>query len=141
MSYRCGGQRRTVEFGCGVVIRGHPTEVNKKSQRHCRICPECKGCYKPSEFNKTDGDANGWGGYRGIRKANEKVMNIFGDGNDLGRVKVKSGNLEEATRMLKEGEAEFINDPTKEVPIEKAIKVVELDDLNDVDAILKWLEK
>ena len=41
-TYSSGGQRRTVETPCGWICQGHPTEVNKKFERHKRYCNKCQ---------------------------------------------------------------------------------------------------
>ena len=58
-----GGQRRTLEAGCGYKCVGHPTEVNKKYLLHKRYCKECgESETEPPEFNKEAGNMNGWKG-------------------------------------------------------------------------------
>jgi hypothetical protein len=61
-----GGQRRTLEAGCGYRSIGHPTEVNKKYLIHKRYCKECRGDteYQAPEFNKEAANMNGWKGVR-----------------------------------------------------------------------------
>ena len=41
-NYRNGGQRRTMGTPCGWICQGHPTEVNKKFERHKRYCNVCQ---------------------------------------------------------------------------------------------------
>lgn len=58
-----GGQRRTLEAGCGWRCVGHPTEVNKKYKIHRKYCKTCGECeYQAPEFNKEGANMNGWKG-------------------------------------------------------------------------------
>jgi hypothetical protein len=58
-----GGQRRTLEAGCGYRCVGHPTEVNKKYLLHKRYCKECGDTeYQAPEFNRDAANINGWKG-------------------------------------------------------------------------------
>jgi len=65
-SVNFGGQRRTAELGCGFTIRGHPNEVNKRTEIHMRHCAVCKASnITIPEYNKTNADINGWSGLNG----------------------------------------------------------------------------
>lgn len=59
-----GGQRRTMEAGCGWRCVGHPQEVNGKWEIHRRYCKDCMDTQTEvmPEFNKTAGLMNGWKG-------------------------------------------------------------------------------
>jgi hypothetical protein len=58
-----GGQRRTIEAGCGWRCVGHPQEVNKKYLIHKRYCNDCgESEYDAPEFNKEGANMNGWKG-------------------------------------------------------------------------------
>ena len=60
-----GGQRRTIEAGCGFRCVGHPTEVNKKYLLHKKYCKDCGETeYQAPEFNKEGANTNGWNGVR-----------------------------------------------------------------------------
>jgi|LakMenE01Jun11ns_1017448.scaffolds.fasta_scaffold9925744_2 hypothetical protein len=63
-TYTKGGQRRTIQMSCGHIICGHPTEANKKYERHLRVCEDCKGTgvEKMPSFDKVAGVNNGWKG-------------------------------------------------------------------------------
>ena len=79
-----GGQRRTIETGCGWKCVGHPTEVNKKYLRHRRYCKDCIDNNKVDElpeFNKEGGKINGWKGIT-IRsqKPNQMLTTAFVEG-------------------------------------------------------------
>ncbi len=62
--YNRGGQRRTIQAGCGWCRTAHPTEVNRLYILHKKHCKE--GCgsteYEAPEFNKIAGNMNGWKG-------------------------------------------------------------------------------
>lgn len=62
--YQKGGQRRTIETGCGWRCVGHPTEVNKKYILHKKYCKDCgdNNTDKLPEWNKEAGLMNGWKG-------------------------------------------------------------------------------
>jgi hypothetical protein len=60
-----GGQRRTLEAGCGWRCVGHPTEVNKKYKLHRKYCKTCGEVeYQAPEFNREGANMNGWNGVR-----------------------------------------------------------------------------
>jgi hypothetical protein len=70
--YNRGGQRRTIEAGCGYRIVGHPQEVNAKFSRHKKYCINCKNLNIETnttnndivlpKFDKDAGTMNGWKG-------------------------------------------------------------------------------
>lgn len=75
-----GGQRRTSVMYCGKTIRGHPTEVNKISTIHFRVCKVCNpdgDKYEAIEFNKTVATENGWGGLNGNRTIGVNTTKSF----------------------------------------------------------------
>ena len=39
--YITGGQKSTIVAPCGKTYIGHPTETDKKFQRHIRYCEKC----------------------------------------------------------------------------------------------------
>jgi hypothetical protein len=75
-----GGQRRTIEAGCGWCCVGHPTEVNKKYLRHKRYCNDCKEITAIlPKFNKNL--INGWkGNFSESQKPNQLISSVFVDG-------------------------------------------------------------
>jgi|688.fasta_scaffold68860_2 hypothetical protein len=62
MSFQKGGQRRTIETGCGWTCRKSPREADALFRMHRRHCELCKGSGDLPEFNRVNGKANGWGG-------------------------------------------------------------------------------
>ena len=80
--YHRGGQRRTIEAGCGWRCFGHPNEVDKKYLRHRRHCSSCKeNTDKLTEFNKEAGLINGWkGNTNRHQKPNQMLTTAFVDG-------------------------------------------------------------
>lgn len=87
--YQKGGQRRTIEAGCGWRCVGHPTEVNKKYARHKRVCKDCKesnSLAELPEFDKTAGLVNGWKGITNRNQQPNQMLTtayIDGERNDL----------------------------------------------------------
>jgi hypothetical protein len=82
MSFHRGGQRRTIETGCGWRCVGHPTEVNKKYLIHKRFCNECKDSKTIlPEYSVEAGLINGWSGLTGNLEQTNKIMTTtFVDG-------------------------------------------------------------
>ena len=82
MSFQKGGQRRTIETGCGWRCVGHPTEVNKKFLIHKRYCKDCNNNISVlPEYNKEAGLINGWSGLNGNLEQTNKIMTTtFVDG-------------------------------------------------------------
>lgn len=74
-----GGQRRTIEAGCGWRCFGHPNEVDKKYLRHRRYCSSCKeNPVELPEFNKVAGLINGWkGNTNRHQKPNQMLTTAF----------------------------------------------------------------
>jgi hypothetical protein len=67
-SVNFGGQRRTAQLTCGFIIKGHPTEVDKKTKLHWRYCDVCDMKDKDKtipEYSAVNGGINGWGGLNG----------------------------------------------------------------------------
>jgi hypothetical protein len=67
-SVNFGGQRRTAQLTCGFIIKGHPTEVDKKTKLHWRYCDECDMKDKDKtipEYSAVNAGINGWGGLNG----------------------------------------------------------------------------
>lgn len=62
-TFNKGGQRRTIEAGCGWRCVGHPTEVNKKFILHKKYCKFCGSHTDLPDFDKTAGNMNGWKGH------------------------------------------------------------------------------
>lgn len=96
--YSKGGQRRTIEAGCGYRCQGHPQEVNKKFEIHKRYCNTCKESHTETlpEFNKTAGLMNGW---KGINNRNNQpdqhLTTAFVDGERYD-ILTKANTLEKA---------------------------------------------
>ena len=87
MNYQKGGQRRTIETGCGWRCVGHPNEVNGKYKIHKKFCDTCKDSITelPS-FNKDAGKINGWKGIKNKhQQPNQMLTTAFVDGerNDI----------------------------------------------------------
>jgi hypothetical protein len=83
MNYQKGGQRRTIETGCGWKCVGHPTEVNKKYLRHRRYCNTCNenNTTELPEFNKEGGKINGWKGLTNRhQQPNQMLTTAFVEG-------------------------------------------------------------
>lgn len=78
-----GGQRRTIEVGCGYRCVGHPQEVNKKYLIHKRYCKDCgdNNTDVLPEFNKLGGKINGWKGVTNRnQQPNQMLTTAFVDG-------------------------------------------------------------
>jgi len=94
-----GGQRRTAQMYCGKVFRGHPTEVNKISAMHFRVCKECNPDgekYEVPEFNKACASANGWGGINGkgsIGVNTQKMSIVSNHQGDEAVIRAENTNL------------------------------------------------
>ena len=102
--YNKGGQRRTIEAGCGYKCVGHPTEVNKKWIRHKRTCSVCKEGNSLKELpthNKEGGLTNGWNGFTGKKQSNRVLTTAYIDGkrNDIYLDGVKG--IENAMNIVK----------------------------------------
>jgi len=82
MSFQKGGQKRTIETGCGWRCVGHPTEVNKKYSIHKRYCKDCNNNVSVlPEWNREAGLINGWNGLNGRLEQTNKIMTTaFVDG-------------------------------------------------------------
>lgn len=83
MSFQRGGQRRTIEAGCGWRCVGHPTEVNKKYILHKKYCKDCgdNNTDKLPAFNKEGGKMNGWKGITNRnQQPNQMLTTAFVDG-------------------------------------------------------------
>ena len=83
-----GGQRRTLEAGCGWKTCGHPQEVNKKWEIHRRYCLNCMNSQQREmpEFDKTAGLMNGWKGVDNNNQKHKKMLTtayINGERNDI----------------------------------------------------------
>ena len=70
-TYQRGGQRRTIEAGCGWRCAGHPQEVNGKFRIHKKFCETCRENHTQElpSFNKEAGNINGW---KGITNRNQQ---------------------------------------------------------------------
>lgn len=93
-----GGQKRTIQYGCGFILKGHPTEVNKKHVRHLRFCSQCSECLpkKLEDFSTSNGLINGWDGLS--RKGdiiNTKSVSLTRDGNTTNILTNAKGNTYE----------------------------------------------
>ena len=82
-SFNKGGQRRTIETGCGWRCVGHPNEVNKKFIIHKRYCKICEDVTMDTQFNRTAGDINGWKGQKHLSNhKNQSIINVSINGNN-----------------------------------------------------------
>ena len=100
MSFNRGGQRRTIELGCGWRCVGHPQEVNAKFERHKRFCNTCSPNIKLStSFNKFEGNNNGWDGIKGNRRVNEIHSSAVYDGQDY-NFRSKTHSIDTALRQI-----------------------------------------
>ena len=69
-----GGQRRTIQLGCGFMFSGSVRECEFKVKLHRKKCSMCGiDNAMPCEFNKSVAKHNGWNGLRGTNK----VSNII----------------------------------------------------------------
>lgn len=67
-SVNFGGQRRTAQLTCGFIIKGHPTEVDKKTKLHWRYCDVCDMKDKDKTipaYSAVNAEINGWDGLNG----------------------------------------------------------------------------
>jgi hypothetical protein len=75
--YQKGGQKRTIQFYCGFVICGHPSELTRRVKLHQKTCDYCKNGQNINfpEFNKLHGRMNGWNGLsmKGIIQDKDKL--------------------------------------------------------------------
>jgi len=71
-----GGQRRITQGTCGWGCSGHPSEVNKKFERHKRFCNECKSMVIP-KYDPIAANINGWKGTNIDGRPDEKVITAF----------------------------------------------------------------
>ena len=127
MMFQRGGQRRTIEAGCGWRCVGHPQEVNGKFKIHKKICNICKDNYTEGlpEFNKEGGKMNGWKGItnRG-QQPNQMLTTALIEGEEY-NIYSKASSMKEAmdetilTANLLAGGAEAIG---AEPPLTKSQK-------------------
>lgn len=81
MSFQKGGQKRTIETGCGWRCVGHPTEVNKKFLIHKRYCKDCiNNISVLPKYNRKAGLINGWNGLVGNEQTNKMITTVFVNG-------------------------------------------------------------
>lgn len=105
--YNRGGQQRTTELPCGFKIKGHPREVNGKvdiHRRYCKLCidlaAETGFCVVP-EFNKTQGEVNGWNGvHKNLQKPTKIMTTAIVDGVRTDYL-VDADNITDATAKVK----------------------------------------
>lgn len=102
-----GGQRRTIEAPCGWRCVGHPQEVNKKWERHIRLCSNCKETQVKElpEHNSNSGQINGWNGIQQTKNGNVKLINknistVFLDGEEI-EVTTERGSVTQAIDSIK----------------------------------------
>lgn len=101
--YNRGGQRRTIQSGCGWCRTGHPTEVNRLYILHKKFCKD--GCgssgYEAPEFNKEAGNINGWKGstIKGY-KPRQVQSTCLVDGKRI-EVMSEASSIDEAVRDFK----------------------------------------
>lgn len=98
MMFQRGGQRRTIEAGCGWRCVGHPQEVNGKFKIHKKFCNTCKDSYTEGlpEFNKEGGKMNGWKGItnRG-QQPNQMLTTALVNGEEY-NIYTKASSMKEA---------------------------------------------
>ena len=126
--FQRGGQRRTIETGCGWRCVGHPQEVNGKFKLHKKYCNTCNETFTEElpSFNKKASKINGWKGLtdRG-QKPNQMLTTAFVDGvrQDIYLKDVK--NLEDAmddAKLTASLLAEQISSGEIPVPLSKSQK-------------------
>jgi hypothetical protein len=96
-----GGQKRTMELGCGFRIVGHPREVEGKLKIHNKRCSTCSefGAGVP-EFSREAGNINGWNGCRGVKKPTKMMTTAFVNGVKSDYL-VDASSIAEATEKVK----------------------------------------
>ena len=96
-----GGQKRTIELGCGFRIVGHPREVEGKLKIHKKRCSACSEFdTKVPEFSREAGDINGWNGCKGDKKTTKMMTTAFVNGVKSDYL-VDASSIAEATKKVK----------------------------------------
>jgi hypothetical protein len=72
-----GGQRRTIETGCGWRCVGHPQEVNGKFKIHKRLCDICRESHTKELPKFSNEAANINGSWKGIKSINNQPNQIL----------------------------------------------------------------
>lgn len=81
-TFNYGGQRRTVQTGCGYTASGSVRDCNFKINLHKKNCPMCSGAVTPTEFDSVGASYNGWDGLRGSNKVEGKMSLISKNGTE-----------------------------------------------------------
>lgn len=71
-----GGQRRTIQSGCGYTATGSVRDCNFKIKLHQKKCDICKGGIVPTEFDRLGAEFNGWNGLRGSNKVEGRLSMV-----------------------------------------------------------------
>jgi hypothetical protein len=96
-----GGQKRTIELGCGFRIVGHPREVEGKLKIHKKRCSACSEFdTKVPEFSREAGVINGWNGCRGGKKTTKMMTTAFVNG-EMSDYLVDASSIAEANEKVK----------------------------------------
>jgi len=97
-TYQRGGQRRTIEAGCGWRCAGHPQEVNGKFRLHKKYCETCRENHTQElpSFNKEAGNINGWKGITNRnQQPNQMLTSAFIEGEQYD-IFTKASSMKEA---------------------------------------------
>jgi hypothetical protein len=117
-----GGQRRTIEAGCGWRCVGHPNEVDSKYKIHKKFCNTCKdNNFDIPKFNRTNGDINGWKGNKLKPNQNKEIatsciVKCEKDGRQINKqftIRHEANSIEDSFKK--------INDTLNEIKEEKKI--------------------
>ena len=68
-----GGQRRTIQLGCGYTTKGSVKECEFKMKLHSKRCSLCVGNHKSKEFDNSMALHNGWNGLKGSNRVTSVV--------------------------------------------------------------------
>jgi len=97
-TFQRGGQRRTIEAGCGWRCVGHPQEVNGKFRIHKKYCDTCRESHTQElpSFNGEAGKINGWKGITNRnQQPNQMLTSAFIEGEQYD-IHTKAKNMKEA---------------------------------------------
>lgn len=75
-----GGQRRTIQTGCGYTATGSVRDCNFKIKLHQKRCAICGGATLPTEFDRQGGAYNGWDGLRGSNRVEGRLTTVSRNG-------------------------------------------------------------
>jgi hypothetical protein len=147
-----GGQRRTIETGCGWRCAGHPREVNGKFKIHKRLCDVCRESHTKElpKFSNEAANINGsWKGNKCINnQPNQILTTALVDGEQYDIV-CDSNNINNAMNEGKFTALNIITGRVTQEPIltksqkkrqkQKAKKQAEKDKDIITDAVLKHI--